>query len=425
MSQLNRHRPSKVPEKRSKMRCTCFRVIFCAIILVSFLTLSNLLSLQIDIFSTIEAPSSKQIHNAKSKNNQHSSPLLESNIPIMEYDPYPEFDRDCPPFPKSLPPGIRDVKLFYHVGMIFNWKEIVHDQLVTLEKCGLAHYASSLTITYTNGNEARLLKVLQKHQYFSKNSTNMEIRLISGPKRVPWEAESINAIHDTCHEMFPINDHDSKTVNEGATETSTTKYKKEDDVLVFYFHNKGASKYKPDWRDHMTTDWSYANSLYWRKYLEYFLLERPNLCMQILANGANTCGPQYNALMGPHYSGNFWSASCKFIVRHKKEMIRLDYTKENKFSYTEAEFWLGRGCQNEDFPDCIGLINTHSRLYRTLIFPEDYKIDNEELALLHASSVMSTFNHMNILDRVMSKFMPKILDSVMSKFMPKTSFHFS
>ena len=71
----------------------------------------------------------------------------------------------------------------------------------------------------------------------------------------------------------------------------------------------------------------------------------------------------------PHYSGNFWSVSCKFVVRHKKEMIRLDYMKENSLQRLDAEFWFGKGCQNEDFPDCIGLINTDSNSYKSFKFP--------------------------------------------------------
>jgi len=215
--------------------------------------------------------------------------FLESNIPIIEYDPY----QDCPPFPKSLPPDIKDLKLFYHVGIVFNWKEISHDQLVTLEKCCLVHYASSLPITYTNGNKERLLQVLQQHKYLSKNSTNVEIRLILGSKRIPWEGESMNAIHDTCHEMFPTKDHDSKTVHEGTTtETSTMKYEK-NKMMCWYF--TFITREQVDINQigeiicqimgAMLTAYIGANT--WNNYL----FERQNLCMHILTNGPNTCGP--------------------------------------------------------------------------------------------------------------------------------------
>jgi len=50
-------------------------------------------------------------------------------------------------------------------------------------------------------------------------------------------------------------------------------------------------------------------------------------------------------------------------------MIRLDYMKENSLQRLDAEFWFGKGCQNEDFPDCIGLINTDSNSYKSFKFP--------------------------------------------------------
>jgi len=79
-------------------------------------------------------------------------------------------------------------------------------------------------------------------------------------------------------------------------QNKTVASEKEDqsDAVVFYFHNKGASKYKPNWRDEMSQNVSYAYSLYWRKFMEYFLLERSGLCITAIAHSeVKTCGVAY------------------------------------------------------------------------------------------------------------------------------------
>jgi hypothetical protein len=73
--------------------------------------------------------------------------------------------------------------------------------------------------------------------------------------------------------------------------------KKKNNNIVFYFHNKGSSKYGT--RDYM-------NVFHWCKYMEGFLLERPTLCIKaILHYGAKTCGVEMKVSPSMHYSGNF------------------------------------------------------------------------------------------------------------------------
>jgi hypothetical protein len=43
-----------------------------------------------------------------------------------------------------------DVSLFYHIGMLNNWHQIVLDQFDTLEYCGLGYIASDMTISFHN-----------------------------------------------------------------------------------------------------------------------------------------------------------------------------------------------------------------------------------------------------------------------------------
>lgn len=279
----------------------------------------------------------------------------------------------CPVYDENLPDGIEDLQLFYHVGILNNWHDIVEDQLATLFNCGLGHYASKITVSYTNGDEESIrdLRVLL-HNF--ENTAEVKIDLIPGPGTIPWESVSLNAIHDTCHAAK------KKTV-------------------VFYFHNKGTSSYKADWRSDIHQSWSYSRSLYWRKFLEYFTLERPYLCLTAFKNGAYTCGPQlrYPDIFPMHYSGNFWSLHCDYLVQYPENITKFyvnrtiehgitghdarDWLTENRWDdYVSVEFWMGRGYTEENHDKFIGLYKRDKDLYKHLIRPKEYVMHDEEEA---------------------------------------------
>eukprot|EP00985_Skeletonema_marinoi_P006743 scaffold2938_cov117-Skeletonema_marinoi.AAC.1 len=147
--------------------------------------------------------------------------------------------------------------------------------------------------------------------------------------------------------------------------------------VVFYFHNKGTSRWSEDWKSKLDVPESYAYSLYWRLYLEYFTIERPQLCLdQLLLKGATSCGPNWrpgNAdnfkgrevpkgkhLITNHYSGNFWSATCEHI-NHLEPMA-------GKMWYTDGELWIGRGICHRwlSLSDPVG--QSKSCRYKSIIY---------------------------------------------------------
>lgn len=302
--------------------------------------------------------------------------FLHFQIITYIYNPNPQSSRNCPSFPKRLPDGVQDVRLFYHVGMIKNWEEIVHDQLMTLEKCGLAHYAKSFTITYTNGNPEKLKRVLDSFHSFAKEATKIKIEIIPGHNMIPWEGTIMNSIYDTCHELAgDMTENENESTPDESEDESVNKGQRQS-VVVFYFHNKGASRYDQNWKKQLKKRGSYAYSLYWRKYLEYFTLERPNLCLTAFANGAYTCGPEFQMSPRMHYSGNFWSASCDYIVKSKDVMKK--FNMDESHSYTAAEFWIGEGYNlfNEK-NKFIGLIDDERNMYNELFYPSEYRLRDE------------------------------------------------
>ena len=199
------------------------------------------------------------------------------------------------------------VVLSYHVGMFRNWKTVVKDQVNTLTKCGLASIASKLIISYSGGSVIELIEVLKE----SKLTINVTSFVHSA--RVPWEGIIMEEIQKTCEKQKHV------------------------PTIVFYFHTKGISKYKKQWKFDLIQrkTYSYGYMLYWRKYLEYFTLERPGICINhIIKNNASTCSANLQYWPWSHYSGNFWSASCDYLL----SLPSINMTSNDYFA---AEKWIG------------------------------------------------------------------------------------
>ena len=148
------------------------------------------------------------------------------------------------------------ITLVYHIGMVGNWHTVVADQFNILNECGTLDIADQLILTYSNSDIKTVLDFI--HPLLGPSNRN-KIKTMKESTKVPWEAPAMNQIYDHC--------------------TGSDNPKKE---VVFYFHNKGTSRWREDWRSTMEEEYSYSYSLYWRKYLEYFTIERPQLCLEKL-----------------------------------------------------------------------------------------------------------------------------------------------
>jgi len=103
---------------------------------------------------------------------------------------------------------------------------------------------------------------------------------------------------------------------------------------VLYFHTKGSSRE----RDH------YINS--WRECMEYFVIEKWNICLGDLINDKCTvCGALYvewfkflHYQFDNYFSGNFWWSSSKHI-NTLPSLVKLHMEKPD--NRTVAELWLG------------------------------------------------------------------------------------
>ena len=111
----------------------------------------------------------------------------------------------------------------------------------------------------------------------------------------------------------------------------------------------------------------HERSLYWRKMMEYFTVERPFLCLnEIIHKNADACGVLWR---NNHYSGNFWAASCHHLL--SLPVIPINDTTQN-LRYIAAELWIGLNRTKKTFVSLKNADMRNHRLYRELIKPEMY-----------------------------------------------------
>lgn len=256
--------------------------------------------------------------------------------------------------------GDVQIHVVYHVGMLNNWKRVVMDQLQTLTICGLGSMASSMTISYSGGDVDELKHVVELFPFIRQLKQVQQLVYLPASTEAPWEGKAMSYISQKCHETY--NDTSNNSV-------------------VYYFHNKGVSKYEnDDWVNDCQpkkTIWTYCNVLHWRKYLEFFLLEKPTLCLTaLLHHGASTCGIDLHDFPSWHYSGNFWSATCTYVRTLPTTVLPTE--PRNKLGYIDAELWIGNSIlsppdpqKHVSFMDCYDLFDGVG-LYRNVILPHQY-----------------------------------------------------
>ena len=245
----------------------------------------------------------------------------------------------------------RSVIIGYHIGMLHNWRAVVKDQLNTLYQCGLGLVADHMFISYSHnttlGEELDELKTMLNRYTFARDATIHYI------ENQPIEGLAINKLHEDC----------TKRVEEDSPHGSET--------VAFYFHTKGTSRFQPDWESRFGEPYTYSTVLYWRKYMEYFTIERPYLCMkQIFDDGKFGCGVKlYPGQVGwwpAHYSGNFWATSCSYLSSLNPLVL---YPLNDVERRADAEFYLNNG-SNVNFVSLNEPVD--GDLYNHLVLPRFY-----------------------------------------------------
>lgn len=253
----------------------------------------------------------------------------------------------------------------WHVGMINNWRLIFRDQLQTLHTCGMEDIADTIYLSYSNNATPHeelgdLQTMMRRYPKLQQMTT-----LLYGNQQ-PIEGAAIRAVHAECQRRHPPQSFPP------ALNPPTLQ----GDTIAFYFHTKGSSRYTEDWRDHMDAKFQYPTALYWRKYMEYFTIERLHVCIRsILQHGKFGCGVWW--AMSKFYGGNFWAASGKYlaslqplpafpITMTKKRWLGEGYITEELRDMNETEFRI-------KYMDRFTVAsNPRGGLYRHLIRPLEF-----------------------------------------------------
>ena len=173
------------------------------------------------------------------------------------------------------------LEIVYHIATLNSWEETVHEQLETLERSGLGAACDRLTVTVVGAEIERVDQLFRLFSFYPKT------RLI-------------HACEDVRVCEFP----GIEMARQIALEDRNAK--------ILYLHNKGSTYTESARARHVRS---------WRRYLEFFLIERWQECVEALES-ANLCGVEWlncTKTMAPQmetpgiFAGNFWWARADYL----------------------------------------------------------------------------------------------------------------
>lgn len=186
---------------------------------------------------------------------------------------------------------------FWHIAAIGDWRRIIPDQYSKLRQSGLYDASERIVVGFIGGRDRQ---------------QELNIPILTDPKFDVFSTE-----HLTDYE-FPT----LARVWQEAQENEKL-------FLCYYLHTKGAS---------LAATPLQAAVDAWRRYMEYFNVEKWQDCADIL-NEYETCGVELQS-DASHYSGNFWWARSDYIKRLPNG---YEYWRQNKDDRVAAEFYLCLG----------------------------------------------------------------------------------
>lgn len=262
----------------------------------------------------------EKIHATKLCDNYHRTigSRLWGRLNLNILDRFSTFESDCEKEKLSKVSRVQPppIAIFYHLSPLGPWESIVKEQLKSLSNAQSPSIPSliSLVKTFFVGISAKnstdrdqAIRVLRREITPTGNMTsNMKLRILSEKGCQKNEASTLNVAQRFCG-----NHHQ--------------------DYLVLYFHSKGVT--------HSPNDGSGD----WRRYMSKFVIEKHfDSCVHALQGGQyDVCGVEFSKSgvdssgfrWGPHFSGNFWWATCK----HLTVLRALDPCSDNRYL---AETWV-------------------------------------------------------------------------------------
>lgn len=150
-------------------------------------------------------------------------------------------------------------------------------------------------------NNIHVVMVGEQHTYYASQLMNLEKVRPHFKENNTGEMDSIDLIHKFC-----------QSNSEGK---------------ILYLHSKGATRQNN------------PNVKAWVDYMEYFLIEKYQNCLNELETH-DVVGVDYLTTPMKHFSGNFWWANSNYIKRRKNFTESLNNSKEIKHPRWYCEFWV-------------------------------------------------------------------------------------
>jgi len=251
---------------------------------------------------------------------------------------------------------------FYFVALMNDWKSVVIEQMERLFHSGLLDDTDSLFIRVYYTIESDMEDFTKIVDSYKKNFALADVKI------------RIYSTNENEYEFGILN-----LMKELATE---------DDFYCYYLHSKGVSKI----RDVRRVEPIRA----WRRYMEYFLIDKYSCCIESLKSGSDVVGVKiretpasmekvsglsgefwwtssgYMSLYGRnpmHFSGNFWWSKSSYI------MSLPDIDSIRSGDRHEAEFWIGYA---DGEMKCLH--SGESAGYKKMIKEEEY-MDKKDITL--------------------------------------------
>ena len=271
----------------------------------------------IDILNNIEE---KYINDSNHKNKINNNPVLYKNMP--EWSEYLKIE-DQNNF------NLENIKMNLHHNAVcfihicnmeidgnFYGKDILMDQINSIKQSGLYEKLDYIFITML-GKQVKIVNDYKiKIIYYSPNTKDWEFPHM---QRIKYFSDNID-----------------------------------NNIKILQIHTKGVL--------------NKLNSLEWRKYLEYFLIEKHDLCLKSLENykcvGVNA---QYYFDINKyrnHFSGNFWWSNSHYI----KTLPQIEVNEDRYIT----EHWLIGNLEKNDYRYFLSLHHTPNDLYQNAVLPKEY-----------------------------------------------------
>lgn len=170
----------------------------------------------------------------------------------------------------------KDIRIFYHIACINNWKSLVRDQFIKFIFSGL----------YDKVTAIHCFMVIPPYE--SAEAYKAFVQRFG--RKIKIEATTSTAIPEGQDEWFTL---------------GQVKRFIQDTDRVLYLHSKGVTRYNsPD---------MFPNIEDWRDVMDYHLIYRHEHCLEKLET-VDVVGINYMGGDPPHYSGNYWWCTGKHFL---------------------------------------------------------------------------------------------------------------